>query len=241
VVTGKAFVVGPERKVFIAAKMIGTETGAIDGVTLQASRDVDPGDLLGQLSVKVSELLRAAGPKLLGDKDALADPLPGLKARLAGRPLPKVAVAVAKRTGGPAAAGPTDPAIGAEIRDVLKGAGFTVVDAAEGEWDKAGVEVVVTCDGASDPGGRVGSLVTCTARVDVKAVTRKDGHTFYTEEASTAAADVGEQPAGKAALRKGGREAGISLLQHFADTLPPAAGAGEKAAGAAGTPDATPK
>lgn len=229
VVTGYAFVTG-DRKVFITATLIGTDTGAFVPVTFQRSKDADPAELLLPLSDAVVERLRAAGPKLLGDKDALADPLPGLKAKLAGRPLPKVAVAAAKRSGGPAAAGPADPAVGAAIGGLLKDAGFAVVEGAEAEWEKAGVDVVVTYDAAADPAARAGSLVTRTAHVDLKAVTRKDGQTLFADSATTAGVDLDDRAAGKAASQKGGREVGIGLLQHWADTLPAAdATPGEKA------------
>jgi TolB-like protein len=232
-VTGKAFAV--DRRVFIAAQLIGTETGAVEPVLVNGTRDADPAELLLQLSAKVAERLKAAGPKLLADKDAFADPLPGLRDALAGRPLPTVSVGVAKRSGGPAAAARTDPAVGAEVRGVLAAAGFTVADA-DREPDKADkADVVVTYDGTSAVGGRAGSLVTCLADVELKAVRRKDSQEMFSDRLSAGGVDLGASNAGSAALQKGGRELGIRLLRQFADTLPAVEKGEEK--GNAGEPD----
>jgi hypothetical protein len=40
---------------------------------------------------------------------------------------------------------------------------------------------------------------------------------------TTRAVDLAENTAGETALKRGGRDLGIRLLQHFADTLPAAA------------------
>ncbi len=51
-------------------------------------------------------------------------------------------------------------------------------------------------------------------------VSRKDGKVVLTDRATTRAADLSENIAGKKALQCGGRAMAIRLLQHFADTLP---------------------
>ena len=221
-VTGKAFAL--DKQVFITAKLIGTETSLVDGIIVKGAREADTADLIMQLSQKISDRLRTAGPKLVAADEALTDPLPALKAKLAGRKLPKVAISIAERhVAAPrAAAAGIDPAVDTEIKNLLIAAGFTVVDGGERELDKAGVEVVITGEAISEFSARIGNLVSCSARGEMKAVSRADGRLLFADRSTTRAVDLAENTAGKTALQKGGREMGLRLLQHFADTLPAA-------------------
>jgi TolB-like protein len=217
-VTGKAFAV--DKQVFITAKLIGTETTLVDGIVVKGPREGDTGDLVMQLAQKVGDRLRTAGPKLVAADESLTDPLPGLKAALAGRALPRVGVTIAERHVARAAAAGIDPAVETEVRNVLVAAGFTVVDGGEREWDRAGVEVAVTGEAFSEFNARIGNLVSCSGRAEVKAVDRRGNRLLFADRATTRGVDLAENVAGKTALQKGGRELGIRLLRHFADTLP---------------------
>jgi hypothetical protein len=127
-----------------------------------------------------------------------------------------------------------------EVKNVLIAAGFTVVEGSERDLDKAGVDVAVTGEAFSEFNARIGNLVSCSARVEIKAADRRDNRVIFSNRATTRAVDLAENTAGKTALQKGGRELGIRLLQHFADTLPPAAAGGGGAGGANGKTDARP-
>lgn len=220
-VTGKAFAL--DKQVFVTAKLIGTETSLVDGIIVKGPREADTADLIMELSQKVADRLRTAGPRLVAADEALADPLPGLTAKLAGRKLPKVAIAIAERhvARAQAAAG-IDPAVDTEVKNLLIAAGFTVVDGGERELDKAGVDVAITGEAFSEFNARIGNLVSCSARSEVKVVSRRDGQLLFADRSTTRAVDLAENTAGKAALQKGGRELGLRLLRHFADTLPAA-------------------
>lgn len=230
-VTGKAFAL--DKQVFVTAKLIGTETTLVDGIVVKGPREADTAELVMQLAEKVADRLRAAGPRLVAADEALTDPLPGLKARLAGRQLPTVGVTVAERHVAAArgAAAGIDPAVETEVRNLLIAAGFTVVDGGEREWDRAGVDVAITGEAFSEFNARIGNLVSCAGRAEVKAVDRRGGRVLFADRATTRGVDLAENVAGKTALQKGGRELGVRLLRHFVDTLPDtAAGAATKPA-----------
>lgn len=232
-VTGKAFAL--DKQIFITAKLIGTETSLLEPVIVKGGKDADTAALIMELSQKVAEKLRTAGPKLVAADEALTDPLPSLKARLAGRKLPKVSVAVTEQHVGAVQAARVDPAVETEVKNVLIAAGFTVVEGSERDLDKAGVDVAVTGEAFSEFNARIGNLVSCSARVELKAADRRDNRVLFSNRATTRAVDLAENTAGKTALQKAGHELGLRLLQHFADTLPPAAGGGGGGGGAAAT------
>lgn len=217
-ITGKAFTV--DKQVFVTAKLVGTETTLVEGIVVKGAKEADTAELIMQLAEKVSERLRTTGGKLVAADDAVADPLPRLTKALAGRALPKLAIAIRERhiTGG---AG-IDPAVDTEIKKTLIAAGFTVIDGSERDWDKGGVAVAITGEAFSEFNARIGNLVSCSARSEIKAVERDGGKLLFADRTTTRAVDLAENTAGKSALQKGGREIAIKLLEHFVETLPPA-------------------
>ena len=133
-VTGKAFAL--DKQVFITAKLIGTETSLVDGIIVKGSKEADTATLVMELSQKIAERLRTAGPKLVAADEALTDPLPGLKAKLAGRKLPKVSVAITEQHVTAAQAARVDPAVETEVKNILIAAGFTVVEGNGTTWTR---------------------------------------------------------------------------------------------------------
>jgi TolB-like protein len=218
IITGKVFSL--DKQVFITAKLIGTETSLVDGIIVKGPREADTAELLMQLSQKIAEGLRSEGPKLLASDEAIGDPLPALKARLATRKLPKVSVNIPERHLTPVAVIHIDPAVETEVKNVLISAGFTVIDGTEAELDRSGVEVAITGEAFSEFNARIGSLISCSGRIEMKATSRKEGHVLFSDHTTSRAVDLAENLAGKTALQKGGRDLAIKLLQHFADTLP---------------------
>jgi len=220
-VTGKAFAL--DKQVFITAKLIGTETSLVDGAIVKGPREADTAELIMQLSEKISARLREAGPRLLPEDEAVTDPLPALKARLAGRKLPKLAIHVPEQHVARQPAAGVDPAVETELRHVLAGAGFTIIDGTERELDKAGVDLAITGEAFSEFNARIATnLISCSARVEIKVTNRDTNAMVLADRVTTRGVDLAENLAAKTALQKGGRELAIRLLQHFADTLPEA-------------------
>jgi hypothetical protein len=218
-VSGKAFVIGEQT--FITAKIVGTETTLVDGVLVKGEKlDL----LIDELAKKLGARLLDKGPKLIAaDDDGVAtDPFPALKEKLARLRRPVLAVRVDERHVGGQGAGVNDPAVETELRRMLLGAGFTVIDGGERQQVEGGVEVIVGGEAFSEFAARIGNLTSCSARVELKVTERKTGEVLFSGRETTRAAALSENIAAKNALEKAGRALGVRLVQHFADTLKPA-------------------
>lgn len=241
-IVGKAFIL--DRQLLITAKLIGVETSLVEGVLVKGDVGGDVGDLIIRLAAQVAQRLRVGGPKLVAREGATADPLPALKARLAGLVRPVVAVVVPERHAAAAAAPPADPAVETELKRLLLECGFPVQDVktntltdfartvARGEtgaWPRelAGVDVVIAGQGLSEYSARIGNLISCAARVEINLVQSRTGRIELAERTTERAVDLSEHVAAKRALEKAGRTLGLRVLEHFAATLPPAAPAGQ--------------
>jgi curli biogenesis system outer membrane secretion channel CsgG len=220
-ITGKVFPL--DKQLFFTAKIIGTETSLVEGVLVKGDRDGNLGEMLLQLSEKVSKRLHESGSHLVAQEESLADPLPALKKALAGRALPKIAVRIQESHLGIEPDRHFDPAAETEIVMLLKEAGFAVFTGTDREAADAGVKYVVQGKAFSEFAARIATLVNCSARLEVNIVDRKTGEVVYTDRVTTRAIDLAENIAGKTALQKAGRAVGVHILHEFKEILPPVA------------------
>ncbi len=236
IVSGRMFRLGND--LYVTAKLVGTETGLVEGVMVKDAASADTGAMVVQLSDKLAAKLRQAGPKLVAQPEAAVDPFPALRDKLAKRQLPVVAVVVREQHhASPAARQPIDPAVETEIKQLLVEAGFTVLDVPQNEltgftrdWTAANVagwpqtvgkvEVLIAGEAFSEFASRIGNLVSCSARAELNLVRRPDARVLLVDRVTTRATDLSENIAGKKALQSAGRTAGIRILEHFAETLP---------------------
>jgi hypothetical protein len=233
-VVGKAFVLG--KQTFITAKLIGTETSLVDGVLVKQEGDADVGQLVMELAAKVAQRLREVGPKLVAEDEAVRDPLPALRVKLAGAKKPVVAVIIPERHMG---AGPLripDPAVETEIKLLLRECGFTIKDVPQNElagfarslgkdspegWPRslAGVDCVIVGEGVSEFAARIGNLVSCAARAEINVIDRTGGTVALADRTTERAVDLSENIAAKKALEKAGHVLGLRVLEHFQHSL----------------------
>lgn len=211
----RVFVVG---RVFSAAgentaalKVMSTETGRVFGVSGTWSVGISPAETAKKLAADIAGLLRDKRSALIAEVPTREDRVARLKKRLAGRPLPSIAVAIAEQHFGPAV---IDPAAETEIGLILRQAGFTLLN---GEA-AAGADFRITGEAFSETGVRRGNLVSCRARVEVKAVGRDGGRVAAIDRQTTVAVDTAEHVAAKAALE----QAGAELAERLAEALVPA-------------------
>lgn len=228
-VSGKAFTL--DKQLYVTAKIIGTETSKVEGVIVKGAADADVGPLVMSLSDKIATRLRETGQKLVAGAEGAGDPLPALQAQLAKLKLPKIAVSIPEQHV-PFQRPVTriDPAVETEIKMLLTQSGFTVIDGDEKELNRAGVEIVIGGEAFSEFAARIGNLVSCSARVELKLTHRADGKVLLVDRETQRGVDLSEQQAGKVALQKAGHAIGVRLLQHLAKTLPPADAATQKPA-----------
>ncbi len=238
-VTGRCFVVG--QQMFLTAKLIGVETSLVKpvlvkGVASEAKLD----ELVTQLAMEVRQALVTGGSKLVAREEA-PDPVPALIEKLSTRKLPRIAVVIPEThmvPVRPTRAAP-DPAAETEIKMLLTKAGIEVQDVDQNDlagwtqtagkidgavWPRSlsNVDLVVTGKGFSELGAQIGSLVSCSARVEINVIARENGRIVLPSRATTRDVDLSENIASKKALQKAGRTLGIEILSYLADTLPPA-------------------
>ncbi len=154
-----------DKKLYLVAKVIGTETTRVLGATADGKASDDLGPPVEELADAVADVVDKQADKLVPKAAPAADRVAALNEKLKKAPRPALLVGIPERhVGGPAA----DPAAQTEVSKFAKETGFELVDAGEGGKGKA--DVPVTGEGFSGVAGRVGGLVSVKARVEVKAV-----------------------------------------------------------------------
>ena len=213
-VTGRVF--GIDDEMFLAAKVIGVETSRVfaEMVSFDGSEKVSAGAM--ELAAKVHETIAGKASVLIAKPKPPADPVEYVNRALGDMARPSVAVIVIEQHVGQAV---IDPAVPTELKKILLASGFEVyeqdtpllVDWARGylggsrSGPPAGrtkADVVFLGEAFSEFGTRVGDLVSCKARVELRAIDRKTGRLLAIDRKTTAHADLSEQIAGKTALQK---------------------------------------
>jgi hypothetical protein len=193
-VTGS--VIQVDKKNYLVAKIIGTETSRIVGVSVNGKSTDELGALVEKLADKVAAAIQKQGGELVGKAAAKKDRIAALKEKLKGK-LPTVMVQISERHVGAAR---IDPAAQTEISKFCLDTGFTVVDPEEAA--RGAADVLIKGEGFSETMARTGNLVTVKARVEIKAVERQSGKVLAADRQSAVVVDLSEQNAGKAALQE---------------------------------------
>jgi hypothetical protein len=108
--------------------------------------------------------------------------------------LPTVSVKIGERHFGQPV---IDPAAQTELGLILQECGFTLVD----DKSKEKADIEITGDAFSAYGMRKGNLISCKARVELKAQ-KRTGEILAVDRQTSVAVDVAEQTAAKTALEK---------------------------------------
>jgi curli biogenesis system outer membrane secretion channel CsgG len=220
-VFGRAFPV--DKDLFIVAKIIGTETSQVKGVIAKGKMESNLSDIIDQLVDKLTNGLEKWAPQLLPPNEQLRNKIEILNKQLADEELPTVAVIVPETHINRQIA---DPAAETEIKKVFKEVGFKVIEAKRKnlgrkskDIDLTGVDMVITGEGLSEFGARIGGLVSCIGRLEIQA-TDKDKRTVITSERTTRrAVDLSEAIAAKTALQAAGHELAIKTIEKIAEKI----------------------
>lgn len=215
---GRAFAI--DRDLYIVAKIVGTETSQVKGVIAKGKLESNLSDIIDQLVDKLTEGLNKWAPELLPKTVRLSNKIQLLKQKLEGKELPSVAVMIPEVHINRQVA---DPAAETEIKKIFRELGFEVIEADKetlAKWAKdysmAGVGIIVTGEGFSEFGTRIGGLVSCVARLEVQ-VTERESHRIIASERSTRrAVDLAETVAAKTALQAAGRELALKAVEKLA-------------------------
>ena len=208
-ITGSAIQV--DKSIYLVAKIISTETSRVVAASVKGPSSGDLASLAEKLAEEVGRKVKdKAGelvPAALSNQDLAAE----LKKQLSRKKLPVVWISIPERHVGQ----PTvDPAAQTELTQLLVETGFTLIDAKEGSRSKA--DILIEGEGFSEFGGRIGSLVSVKARLEVKAIDRASGKVLAADRQTAVVVDLNEQIAGKAALQNAAAAIAKRLLPKIA-------------------------
>jgi hypothetical protein len=205
-VTGRVFKV--DKETIIVAKVIGTETSRVYGEMVKGASASAITDLATELAKKISTTVSQKGETLVAKVATREQLVEKIKKALGGKTLPSVSVKLAERHYG----GPTiDPAAETELGKILQECGFKLVD--DKSPEKADVEI--TGEAFSAFGLRKGNLISCKARVELKAH-KRTGELLVVDRQTSVAVDVTEQTAAKTSLQNAAVEVAERLLPKLA-------------------------
>jgi len=204
-VTGRVF--KAERDTVAVAKIISTETSRVYGELAKGGPATPVTDIAGELAKKIAATVIQKGDTLVAKIETPEERVAKIKKALGSRKLPAVSVKIAERHfGGPV----LDPAAETEIGKLLQQCGFKLVD--DNSPEKADVEI--TGEAFSTFGVRKGNLISCRARLELKAQ-KRTGEIIAVERQTSVGVDLGEQVAAKTALENAAGE----LAQRFLPKL----------------------
>lgn len=203
-VTGRVFKV--DKETMVVAKVIGTETSRVYGEMVKGTVSIS--DLSGDLAKKIAATVTQKGETLVAKVETREERVAKIKKAIKSDKLPSVAVKIAERHFG---APVIDPAAETELGLLLQECGFKLVD--EKSNEKADVEI--TGEAFSAFGLRKGNLISCKARVEIKA--RKiNGDVITVDRQTSVAVDIAEQTAAKTSLQNATAELAERLLPKLA-------------------------
>jgi len=212
---GRAFTV--DKDLYFVAKIVGTETSRVKGVMAKGNMEGSLSEVIDQLVDKLVEGLEKWTPQLLPKNQKLVNRIARLKRRLKDKKLPTVAIVVPESHVNRRV---VDPAAETEIKQIFQKVGFNVIavkgqKGAEDPYVKD-VDIMITGEGFSEFGARIGGLVSCAARLEVQATHRTSRKIITSERTTRRAVDLSEAIAAKTALQAAGHELAIKLVEKIA-------------------------
>ena len=207
-VTGSVLVVGD--KMYVVAKIIGTETSRVLGASVKGAVDDELDGLVEELAKNVASTISERAKELVARPVSKEDRLAALIKSMGKGKRPSVWIDVPERHIGKTT---YDPAAETELTRVCKELDFEVIDRKEGNRKDA--DIVLTGEGFSQFASRHGNLVSVKARLEVKAIDRASGKVLAVARQTSVAVDLAEQIAGKTALQ----DAAVNIAERLLPQL----------------------
>jgi hypothetical protein len=190
-ITGRVF--RADKELVIVAKIIGTETSRVYGELVKGQSATSITDLSADLAKKISATINQKGDTLVAKVVTPEERIAKIKKSITQDKLPSVIVRITEQHFGQRV---IDPASKTELDLILNQCGFKVLD--EKGTEKPDIEI--SGEAFSTYGLRKGNLISCRARLEVKAL--KAGQVVATDRQTSVAVDIAEQTAAKTALEK---------------------------------------
>ena len=206
-VTGRVF--KADKEIVIVAKIIGTETSRVYGELVKGPAASSITDLSGDLAKKIAATVSEKGDTLVAKVESREDRIARIKKSVSGKTLPSVSVKIGERHFGQPV---VDPAAETELSLILKECGFALKD----DKSKEKADVEITGDAFSAYAMRKGNLISCKARVELKAQ-KRTGEMLAVDRQTSVTVDITEQTAAKTALQQAAAEIAERVLPKLAN------------------------
>lgn len=193
-ISGSVFQVGD--KLYVVAKLVGTETSRVAGASVKGKPTDDLDQLVTELSRQVVTELRKKEAELIAAPARRDDRIAAIRKSMTGEARPSIWIDVTERHVGQPS---VDPAAATELASLLTDLGFTVIDRQAGT--KSDADVLLVGEGLSQHAAKNGNLTSVKARVELKAVERTTGRLIASDRQVSIAVDSAELIAAKTALQ----------------------------------------
>ncbi len=203
--TGSVLQVGD--KLYLVAKLIGTETTRVLGASVKGPLEEDLDELAQDLAEAVAETIAERADELVAKPVKQEDRIAALQKQMKNEKRPTVFIEISERHVGQTT---FDPAALTELTLYFKESGFTVIDPQAGNRSQA--DIVVLGEGLSEYGSRHGNLMSVKARLELKGVDRKSGQVLAVDRQTSVGVGLSEQIAAKEALQETAAELAVRLL-----------------------------
>lgn len=190
-------VIQVDKKVYLVARIVGTETSRILGASVDGNATDELGPLVDKLADKVAEVITRQGDKLVAKAVAKNDRVNDLKEKIKAKNFPTLMIKIAERHVGMAT---VDPAAQTEMMKIAREVGFPVIDPESGVEGQA--DIVISGEGFSEFASRKGALIAVKARVELKVVDRRSGKVLAADRQTALVVELTEQIASKSALEQ---------------------------------------
>ncbi len=223
-VTGRVFFVDDE--MFLAAKVISVETGRVYGEAVSIDKSQKLGPSVAGLSNKVNNTIIKNAPLLVAVVNEPVDTIDTVAKALGDTERPTVAVTGVERHVGLAI---IDPSATTELKYILLETDFEVYDDHPellSNWAKeyfknsstpppsgrAKADVLLVAEAFSEFAARTEGLISCRARVEVRAIDRRTGKLLAIGRKTVTEVGLSEQIAAKSAIQKATADIAATLL-----------------------------
>lgn len=216
-VTGRAFSLGGS-DMTVVVKIIGSETGRVYGRVVKSKGPQDVDGAVKLLSSQIADVLNQYGKSFVVPTEDEKARMARTKKAVGDQKLPQVCVLICERHTGPVL---IDPAAETEVNFYLQGCGVKLIDhdpvlrrswashfkqdglnAVIPEDMKQQADIIIVGEALSEFALRKGDLISCTGRVELKAVDTVTGEILAVDRESTAGVDITESAAAKKALQQ---------------------------------------